>query len=90
MHQPKTSKKFRKDVERLQGKKKKLEKLKTVMLALASDQKLKPNQKDHPLKGKWRYYRDCHVEPDLVLIYKINKSESTILFERVGSHSELF
>lgn len=43
---------------------------------------------DHPLSGNWQDYRDCHVKPDLVLIYK---SEDGILkLARIGSHSELF
>lgn len=43
---------------------------------------------DHPLTGDWRGYRDCHVKPDLVLIYKIN--DVTLKLARIGSHSELF
>ena len=45
-------------------------------------------QKDHPLKGTWKGARDCHLKPDLVLIYR--KSKTTIELARVGSHSELF
>ena len=43
---------------------------------------------DHPLKGKWKGYRDCHVCPDLLLIYQ--KSSSVLLLVRLGSHNELF
>ena len=43
---------------------------------------------DHLLSGNWQNYRDCHVKPDLVLIYKVD-SESLKL-ARIGSHSELF
>lgn len=43
---------------------------------------------DHPLSGKWKGYRDCHIRPDLLLIYQ--KSSSVLLLVRLGSHSELF
>jgi mRNA interferase YafQ len=43
---------------------------------------------DHPLSGDWQHYRDCHVKPDLVLIYKIDSSSLTLA--RIGTHSELF
>ena len=43
---------------------------------------------DHPLSGNWKNYRDCHIKPDLVLIYKV---ESNILrLARIGTHNELF
>lgn len=44
--------------------------------------------KDHPLKGEWKGHRDCHLKPDLVLIYK--KTKTAIQLVRVGSHSEIF
>ena len=43
---------------------------------------------DHPLSGNWQGYRDCHVKPDLVLIYKVDRH--SIKLARIGSHSELF
>ena len=43
---------------------------------------------DHPLSGNWQNYRDCHVKPDLVLIYKIESG--ALRLARIGSHSELF
>lgn len=43
---------------------------------------------DHPLTGNWHGFRDCHIQPDLVLIYRINND--TLQLARIGSHSELF
>jgi len=43
---------------------------------------------DHALSGNWQGYRDCHIKPDLVLIYKID--DDTLKLARIGSHSELF
>jgi mRNA interferase YafQ len=45
--------------------------------------------RDHPLKGEWRGYRDCHVKPDLVLIYA-KRGADLLRLARLGSHSELF
>lgn len=43
---------------------------------------------DHPLSGNWNNYRDCHVKPDLVLIYKIDSA--SLKLARIGTHSEVF
>lgn len=60
-----------------------------VLMALANDQPLEPRHGDHDLSGEWAGYRDCHVKPDLVLIYR--KPDADILrLARLGSHSELF
>lgn len=47
-----------------------------------------PKHLDHPLTGDWHGYRDCHIKPDLVLIYKID--DTSLKLARIGSHSELF
>lgn len=67
-----------------------LEELKKVMALLAQDQQLPPEKRDHPLTGLWIGYRECHVQPDFLLIYKKDKKSHSIRFERVGTHSELF
>ena len=60
-----------------------------VLMALADDQSLEPRHRDHDLSGEWAGYRDCHVKPDLVLIYR--KPDADILrLARLGSHSEVF
>ena len=63
--------------------------LQAVIGPLAQDQQLAPKFKDHALGGNWKDFRDCHVKPDLVLIYqKVGKT--TLRLVRLGSHSELF
>jgi len=52
------------------------------------DQPLPKNLVDHPLNGHWKDCRDCHIKPDLVLIYR-NPDEHTLELVRIGSHSEL-
>ena len=60
-----------------------------VLKALANDQPLPPHQRDHDLSGNWPGYRECHIKPDLLLIYR--KHDAVILrLVRLGSHSELF
>lgn len=63
--------------------------LMSVLRALAEDQALDPRHRDHDLSGEWAGYRDCHVKPDLVLIYRKPDADSLRL-ARLGSHSELF
>lgn len=59
-----------------------------VIELLATDKKLPDKVRDHPLVGDLSEYRDCHIKPDLILIYR--KAESNILeLVRLGSHSEL-
>lgn len=55
---------------------------------LVNGEKLPQQYKDHPLRGDWNSYRDCHIKADWILIYRI---EGNALFlERMGPHSELF
>ncbi len=54
---------------------------------LLENQELETKYKDHALTGNWNGYRDCHIEPDWILIYKI--SESYLFLVRSGSHSDL-
>ena len=60
-----------------------------VLVALVNDEPLAAKHRDHDLSGDWTGYRDCHVKPDLVLIYQ-KTQENTLRLARLGSHSELF
>ena len=59
-----------------------------VMVALANDEPLDPRRRDHWLSGEWADHRECHVRPDLLLIYQKPDAE-TLLLVRLGSHAEL-
>lgn len=59
-----------------------------IIEALAKDEPLAEKHHDHPLSGDWMDYRDCHIKPDLVLIYRKLDTERLELV-RLGSHSEL-
>jgi mRNA interferase YafQ len=60
-----------------------------VLTALVTDQTLAPRYRDHDLTGDWAGHRECHLKPDLLLIYRKIGDESLTLV-RLGSHSELF
>jgi mRNA interferase YafQ len=59
-----------------------------AVLFLINDQPLPPRYRDHPLTGNWLDHRDCHIRPDLVLIYR-KPDTDTLQLVRLGSHSEL-
>jgi mRNA interferase YafQ len=60
-----------------------------IVKLLADDRHLPVSAHDHPLSGEWKDHRDCHLRPDLVLIYRKPDDEQLQLV-RLGSHSELF
>jgi mRNA interferase YafQ len=60
-----------------------------VLYKLLNDEVLPDKYRDHSLTGDWLGYRECHVKPDLLLIYK-QSDENTLRLARLGSHSELF
>lgn len=62
--------------------------LKPIFEMLVADTPLPERLSDHGLRGAWKGFRDCHVKPDLVLIYE--KREGVLSLARLGSHSELF
>jgi len=83
--------KFKKDLSReMRGKYKKTlqQRLEAVLELLIDDEPLPADYDDHSLSGEWKEFRDCHVFPDLVLIYQKPDDENLILV-RIGSHSKL-
>ena len=79
---------FKKDYKRLKKRGKDPAKLKVVIEKLTTGQRLEPSYRDHPLTGNWVDHRDCHLEPDWILIYRI--VDDDLFLERTGSHSDLF
>lgn len=64
--------------------------LQAVLELLCSEQPLPPRYKDHPLSGNYDGHRECHIAPDWLLIYKIERETLTLLLTRTGTHSDLF
>ncbi len=79
---------LKKDYKRIKKQNKDLAKLRAVIEKLVAGQLLEPKYKDHQLSGDWKGHRDCHIEPDWILIYRITADD--LYLERTGSHSELF
>lgn len=65
------------------------ENLVSVLNELIADRQLPPTLLDHSLRGDWVNYRECHIKPDLLLIYK-NEGDTVLRLARLGSHSDLF
>ncbi len=84
----KTSNAFKKGYKRMEKRGKDTGKIKTVINLLAKDALLPESYKDHALTGSFSGFRDCHVEPDWVLIYK--KGGDNLFLEVTGTHSDLF
>ncbi len=61
--------------------------LKTVLTLLVQYEPLDEKYKDHALTGNWKDHRDCHIKPDLILIYRVE--DNVLRLARIGSHSEL-
>lgn len=72
----------------MQSRGKEVSKIKAVMVALINEELLAERHHDHILVGSYQGRRECHIEPDWLLIYKL--SENEIIFERTGSHADLF
>ena len=85
---PVYTKQFEKDLKRSLKRSKRMEKFKLVAEDLIEGQELDPIYRDHKLIGNVVCRRECHLESDWLLIYKLE--ESRVIFERMGSHSDLF
>ena len=79
---------FKKDVALASRRGKNLNRLKELIKLLAAGKSLEEKHRDHTLLGKYKGRRECHVEPNWLLIYKIESDE--IILERLGSHADLF
>ena len=88
MRNPINSAQFKRDVKLSMKRGKNRVKLRTLMLLLIEEQPIPPHYHDHPLKGNWKHHRDSHIEPDWLLIYKIDGDN--IYFVRTGTHADIF
>lgn len=84
------SSKFNKDYKLIKKRGYNLDKLKEVVALLRDGIKLPPKYKDHALSGNYVNFRECHIEPDWLLIYKIDNNVLILTVFRTGTHSDLF
>ena len=84
------SAKFKKDFKLAQKRKLPLQELKDIIEKLASGKTLDAKHRDHALSGNYAMFRECHIRPDWLLIYRINDDSLELLAHRTGTHSDLF
>lgn len=88
MRTPSYTKQFHKDVDLAKRRGKKVDKLKEIMTLLIEGKKLSDKNRNHKLVGIFKDFRECHIEPDWLLIYKLESMD--IIFVRTGTHADLF
>jgi mRNA interferase YafQ len=79
---------FRKDVKRAHKRGYDVQKLEAIIKKLQRGETLPSSNRAHPLKGEWKGYWDCHIEPDWLLIYNLTADE--VRLARTGTHADLF
>lgn len=81
---------FKKDLKNAKKRGCEIEHLKNVVNTLACGQKLDKKYRDHGLTGNYIGFRECHIEPDWLLIYRISQSALELFLFRTGTHADLF
>lgn len=82
--------KFKKELKIAKKQNKDLNKLYNVIEKLANGETLDIKYRDHELTGKYKGTRECHIEPDWLLVYEIKDEILVLILYRINSHSELF
>ena len=90
MYTPVTTSQFKKDIKKSKKRGKDMTKIMDIMQRLTRGEALEDKYRDHALIGNYAERRECHIEPDWLLIYKIDIQEKMIIFENTGTHSDLF
>lgn len=81
---------FKKDFKLAKKQRKNIDKLFAVIEKLANGETLEPKHRDHDLVGNYKGCRECHIEPDWLLVYEIFEDVLVLMLYRTGSHSDLF
>ena len=86
----KLTRKFRKDYTQMEKRDLDMSLLDEIITTLAQGKKLPPHNRDHALHGSYVGHRGCHIQPDWILIYRIDKNVLVLSLTRTGSHSDLY
>ena len=84
------STKFRKDYKRIKKRGCNLSLLQDVLDTLCAKESLEPKYRDHALSGSYKGFRECHIQPDWLLIYAIDDDRLILVASRTGTHADLF
>ena len=84
------SSRFKKDLKLAKKRGYNLDLLDEVVTTLSTNQSLDERYHDHPLSGDYAGFRECHIQPDWLLVYRIDHEEVFLLLSRTGTHSDLF
>ncbi len=90
MLKPQPSSQFKRDYKRVKKQGKDIEHLQKIVTWLSTEKDLPLKYKDHLLSGDWHGYRECHLSPDWLLIYKVDARAKILKLMRTGSHAHLF
>lgn len=82
--------KFKKDYKLAKKRHLDMQLLDDVIRKLSRGEQLEPQNNDHILTGNWSGYHECHIQPNWLLIYKINNNQLILTLTRTGTHSDLF
>ena len=86
----KTTSKFRREYKAMKKRGLDMSELEAVIDTLLAEKPLDRKYHDHDLHGQYEGYRECHVQPDWLLIYIIDKGQAVLVAARTGTHSDLF
>ncbi len=86
----KSTAEFRKNYRTMEKRGLPMQLLDEAIKKLVMGEHLPPTDKDHALKGKWKNFRECHIQPDWLLVYQIIKDTLVLTLSRTGTHSDIF
>ena len=81
---------FKRDYKRMKKRGLNMAELQIVLDKLCADKPLEERHRDHALVGRYAGFRECHIRPDWLLVYAINKDWLILVASRTGTHSDLF
>jgi mRNA interferase YafQ len=90
MLKPELSNRFKRDYALLIRRGYDITRLDALVLLLLQQTPLEQRHRDHPLKGKWRGYRSCHIADDWILVYKVDSGRLKLMLTRTGTHIDIY
>jgi mRNA interferase YafQ len=85
-----TTSRFERDAKRVRKRGRDMARLVAVVDTLRHRRPLASRHRDHSLTGPWQGWRDCHIEPDWLLIYRVDEGDGALVLARTGTHADLF